>query len=40
MPYVNVGKENYGDIDLHYEDHGPGIRSRAGLVSFAIIFLP
>jgi non-heme chloroperoxidase len=24
MPYVNVGKENSGDIDLYYEDHGSG----------------
>jgi len=24
MPYVNVGKENSGNIDLHYEDHGAG----------------
>ncbi len=24
MPFVNVGKENSGNIDLHYEDHGAG----------------
>jgi pimeloyl-ACP methyl ester carboxylesterase len=24
MPYVTVGKENSGDIDLYYEDHGAG----------------
>src|SRR6202050_3331751 len=24
MPYVNVGEENSGDIDLYYEDHGSG----------------
>jgi len=24
MPYVNVGKENTGNIDLYYEDHGTG----------------
>jgi pimeloyl-ACP methyl ester carboxylesterase len=24
MPYVTVGKENSGNIDLYYEDHGPG----------------
>lgn len=24
MPFVNVGKENSGDIDLYYEDHGSG----------------
>jgi non-heme chloroperoxidase len=24
MPYVNVGKENTGDIQLYYEDHGAG----------------
>src|ERR1700758_2555067 len=24
MPYVTVGKENSGDIDLYYEDHGTG----------------
>jgi pimeloyl-ACP methyl ester carboxylesterase len=24
MPYVNVGKENSGGIDLYYEDHGSG----------------
>ena len=24
MPYVTVGKENFGDIQLHYEDHGSG----------------
>jgi len=24
MPYVNVGKENSGVIDLYYEDHGAG----------------
>jgi non-heme chloroperoxidase len=24
MPYVKVGKENSGDIDLYYEDHGSG----------------
>src|SRR5207237_3543020 len=22
MPYINVGKENSGDIELYYEDHG------------------
>ncbi|WP_089154410.1 alpha/beta fold hydrolase [Micromonospora sp. NBS 11-29] len=24
MPYVKVGEENSGDIDLYYEDHGTG----------------
>lgn len=24
MPYIAVGKENSGDIDLYYEDHGSG----------------
>jgi len=24
MPHVNVGKENSGDIELYYEDHGSG----------------
>src|SRR6202022_812364 len=24
MPYVNVGTENSGNIDLYYEDHGSG----------------
>jgi len=24
MPHVTVGKENSGDIDLYYEDHGSG----------------
>jgi len=24
MPYVTVGRENTGDIRLHYEDHGSG----------------
>jgi len=24
MPYVTVGQENTGDIDLYYEDHGAG----------------
>ena len=24
MPYVNVGQENSGNIDLYYEDHGAG----------------
>ena len=24
MPHVRVGKENSGDIDLYYEDHGSG----------------
>jgi len=24
MPYVKVGKENSGEIELHYEDHGSG----------------
>jgi non-heme chloroperoxidase len=24
MPYVNVGKENSGTVDLYYEDHGAG----------------
>jgi non-heme chloroperoxidase len=24
MPYVDVGQENSGDIDLYYEDHGSG----------------
>src|ERR1700756_3226280 len=24
MPYVKVGKENSGDIELYYEDHGAG----------------
>ena len=24
MPYVAVGRENSGDIELYYEDHGSG----------------
>ena len=24
MPYVTIGKENSGNIDLYYEDHGAG----------------
>src|SRR3981081_2096712 len=24
MPYVTVGKENSGNVDLYYEDHGTG----------------
>lgn len=24
MPFIHVGKENSGDIDLYYEDHGKG----------------
>lgn len=24
MPYVTVGKENSGEIQLYYEDHGSG----------------
>src|ERR1700737_4367301 len=24
MPYITVGKENSGNIDLFYEDHGSG----------------
>ena len=24
MPYIAVGKENSGDIELYYEDHGSG----------------
>src|SRR6516165_8043264 len=24
MPYVNVGEENSGSIELYYEDHGSG----------------
>ena len=24
MPYITVGKENSGKIDLYYEDHGSG----------------
>ena len=24
MPYINVGSENSGPIDLYYEDHGAG----------------
>jgi pimeloyl-ACP methyl ester carboxylesterase len=24
MPFINVGKENSGNIDLYYEDHGTG----------------
>src|SRR6202142_1159636 len=24
MPYVTVGKENSGDVELYYEDHGAG----------------
>src|SRR5438876_9309037 len=24
MPYINVGKENSGPIELYYEDHGSG----------------
>src|SRR5215203_3252495 len=24
VPYVNVGEENSGGIDLYYEDHGSG----------------
>src|SRR5260370_20246550 len=26
MPYIRVGKENSGSIDLYYEDHGSGSR--------------
>jgi non-heme chloroperoxidase len=25
MPFVTVGRENSGDIDLYYEDHGSGL---------------
>src|SRR3982074_504500 len=25
MPYLTVGKENSGDIELYYEDHGSGV---------------
>ena len=25
MPYVTVGKENSGEIELYYEDHGTGM---------------
>src|SRR6185437_6251671 len=24
MPYITVGKENSGDVELYYEDHGSG----------------
>ena len=24
MPYIKVGQENSGAIDLYYEDHGSG----------------
>ena len=24
MPYIKVGQENSGSIDLYYEDHGSG----------------
>lgn len=24
MPYITVGKENSGDIDIYYEDRGAG----------------
>ena len=24
MPYVTVGRENTGDIQIYYEDHGAG----------------
>ena len=24
MPFINVGNENSGGIDLYYEDHGSG----------------
>ena len=24
MPYITVGQENSGDIELYYEDHGSG----------------
>lgn len=24
MPYVTVGRENTGDIQIHYQDHGSG----------------
>src|ERR1017187_3188203 len=24
MPYVNVGQENSGSVELYYEDHGKG----------------
>ena len=24
MPYITVGKENSGKIELYYEDHGEG----------------
>ena len=24
MPFITVGKENSGSIDLYYEDHGSG----------------
>jgi len=28
MPYINVGQENSGNINLYYEDHGTGRTSR------------
>jgi non-heme chloroperoxidase len=26
MPYITVGQENSGSIELYYEDHGSGRR--------------
>jgi len=33
MPFVTVGKENSGDIELYYEDHGSGKPVEVGAVS-------
>ena len=27
MPYITVGKENSGDIEIYYKDWGSGARS-------------
>jgi hypothetical protein len=30
MPYINVGQENSGSIDLYYEDHGDSRVAKIG----------
>jgi hypothetical protein len=43
MPYITVGKENSGNIDLYHEDHGTGkpvVLKRLALARLSHSLLP
>ena len=40
MPYIKVGQENSGDIEVYYEDHGSGAQDRILPIQFSGERLP